>query len=139
MGFHTKKWFSGTSTTGGCGAPLVNESTISKSYFSIKVEMLRSFFEKNVDDTIRRIWREVMTNELMKTYTWSGTPKPNSGKEKGLAVKGSRLLSAVIEAVKFGDLSKTPIRSIEQISKMFIRKAVDRLKHNAVALHKLST
>lgn len=139
MGFHTKKWCGGTSTTGGCGAPLVNESTISKSYFSIKVEMLRSFFEKTVDDTIRRIWREVMTNELMKTYTWSGTPKPNSRKEKGLVVKGSRLLSAVIEAVKFGDLSKTPIPSIEQTSKIFIRKAVDRLKHNVVALHKLST
>ncbi|KAK4003966.1 hypothetical protein OUZ56_005711 [Daphnia magna] len=75
------------------------------------VEMLRSFFEKTVDDTIRRIWREVMTNELMKTFTWSGTPKPNSRKEKGLVVKGSRLLSAVIDAVKFGDLSKTPIPS----------------------------
>jgi hypothetical protein len=55
-----------------------------------------------------------MTNELMKDYTWSGTPWPNSGKENGLAVKGSRLLSAVIEAVKFGDLSKTSIPSIEQ-------------------------
>lgn len=60
-----------------------------------------------------------MTNELMKAYNWSGTPKPNSGKEKGRAVKGARLLSAVIEAVKFGDISKTSIPSIELTSKIF--------------------
>jgi hypothetical protein len=47
-----------------------------------------------------------MTNELMKAYSWSGTPKPNSGKEKGRAVKGSRLLSAVIERVNLGTLVK---------------------------------
>ncbi len=69
MGFHH--------TTFWCSAPLVNESSVSKSYFPIKVEMLRSFFEKNVDDTIRRMWREVMTYELMKDYIWSGTPRPN--------------------------------------------------------------
>ncbi|KZS19915.1 Uncharacterized protein APZ42_013531 [Daphnia magna] len=92
------------------------------------VERLRSFFEKHVEDTVRRIWREVMSNELMQAYTWSGTPKPNSGKEKGLAVKGSRLLYAVTEAVKHGEFGNTSIPRIEQIS---IRKAVDRLKNSS--------
>ncbi|KZR97778.1 Uncharacterized protein APZ42_007160, partial [Daphnia magna] len=50
------------------------------------VEILRSFFKKNVEDTVRRTWRKVISNELMQTYTRSGTPKPNSGKEKGLTV-----------------------------------------------------
>jgi hypothetical protein len=45
-----------------------------------------------------------MTKELMKAYRWSGTP--NSGKEKGPAVKVSRLLSAVIERVNLGTLVK---------------------------------
>ncbi|KZR96856.1 Uncharacterized protein APZ42_008577 [Daphnia magna] len=90
--------------------------------------MLRSFFERNLDDTVRRIWREVMSDDLMKLYTWSGTPKPNSGKEKGLAVKGSRLLLAVIEAVKHGEFERTTIPKIENITQIFIRKAVDRLK-----------
>ncbi|KAK4045657.1 hypothetical protein OUZ56_033432 [Daphnia magna] len=92
------------------------------------VYMLRSFFERNLDDTVRRIWREVMSYYLMKLYTWSGTPKPNSGKEKGLAVKGSRLLLAVIEAVKHGEFEGTTIPKIENITQIFIRKAVDRLK-----------
>ncbi|XP_045027114.1 uncharacterized protein LOC123470636 [Daphnia magna] len=92
------------------------------------VYMLRSFFERNLDDTVRRIWREVMSDDLMKLYTWSGTPKPNSGKEKGLAVKGSRLLLAVIEAVKHGEFERTTIPKIENITQIFIRKAVDRLK-----------
>ncbi|KZS05090.1 Uncharacterized protein APZ42_031802 [Daphnia magna] len=77
------------------------------------LEMFFSFFEKNVEDTVRKIWREMMSNELMQTYTWSGTPKPNSGKEKGLAVKGSRLLHAVTEAVKHGEFGNT---SIPQLS-----------------------
>ncbi|KAK4007366.1 hypothetical protein OUZ56_012526 [Daphnia magna] len=98
--------------------------------FQKHVEMLRSFFEKNVEHTVRRIWREVMSNELMQAYTWSGTPKPNSGKEKGLAVKGSRLLYAVTEAVKHGEFGNTSILRIEQISQVFIRKAVDRLKNS---------
>jgi len=47
-----------------------------------------------VDETIRRIWREVMTNELMNIYLLSGTAKPNiSEKEGGLAEKDFRLLS----------------------------------------------
>ncbi|KAK4013066.1 hypothetical protein OUZ56_025306 [Daphnia magna] len=50
------------------------------------VEILRSFFKKNVEDNVRRTWRKVISNELMQTYTRSGTPKPNSGKEKGLTV-----------------------------------------------------
>ncbi len=65
---------------------------------------------------------------ITRLYTWSGTPKPNSGKQKGLVVKGSRLMSAVIEAVKYGEFEKTAIPKIEQTSKLFIRKAVDRLK-----------
>ncbi|KAK4024121.1 hypothetical protein OUZ56_009509 [Daphnia magna] len=76
------------------------------------LEMFFSFFEKNVEDTVRKIWREMMSNELMQTYTWSGTPKPNSGKEKGLAVKGSRLLHAVTEAVKHGEFGNTSIPRI---------------------------
>jgi hypothetical protein len=90
--------------------------------------MLRGFFEKTVEDTVRRIWKEIMTNELMRLYTWTGTPKPNSGKQKGLAVRGSRLSSAVIEAVKHGDFVGTPVPKIEEVSKVYIRKAVDRLK-----------
>lgn len=69
-----------------------------------------------------------MSNEVMRLYTWTGTPKPNSGKQKGLAIKGSRLMLAVIEAVKYGEFEKTAIPKIEQISQIFIRKAVDRLK-----------
>ncbi|EFX73863.1 hypothetical protein DAPPUDRAFT_324855 [Daphnia pulex] len=67
------------------------------------IEMLQGFFEKKMEDTIRRIWKEIITNELMRLYTWMGTPKPNSGKQKGLAVIGSRLSLAVIEAVKHED------------------------------------
>lgn len=52
-----------------------------------------------VEETISRLWKEVMSNELMRLYTWSGTPKHKSCKNKGLAVKGSRLMSAVIETV----------------------------------------
>jgi hypothetical protein len=49
---------------------------------------------------IRIVWCEVITNELMNIYTWSGTPKPDiNEKERGLAVKGFRLLSAVTEVV----------------------------------------
>jgi hypothetical protein len=61
-----------------------------------------------------------MSNELMRLYTWSGTPKPNSGKHKGMAVKGSRLMSAVIETVKYGEFEKTIIQEIEQISNLYI-------------------
>jgi hypothetical protein len=93
-----------------------------------KIEMFRGFFEKTLEDTLRSIWKEVMTNELMRLYTWTGTPKPNSGKQKGLAVRGSRLSSAVIEAVKHGDFVGTPVPKIEEVSKVYIRKAVDRLK-----------
>jgi hypothetical protein len=59
-----------------------------------------------------------MTNELMRLYTLMGTPKPNSGKQKGLAVIGSRLSLAVIEAVKHGDFEKTPIPKIEEVGKL---------------------
>ncbi len=86
------------------------------------------FLKKNVEDTIRRIWKEIMTNELMRLYTWTGKPKPNSGKQKGLAVRGSRLSLAVIEAVKHGDFVRTSIPKIEEVSKVYIRNSVDRLK-----------
>ena len=66
-----------------------------------------------------------MTNQLMGLYTWTGTPKPYSGIQKSLAVRGSRLSLAVIEAVKHGDFVTTPIPKIEEVSKVYIRKAVE--------------
>lgn len=60
------------------------------------------FFGRNVEETIKRMWKEVMSKELIRLYTWSGTPIPNSGKHKGMALKGFRLMSAVIETVKYG-------------------------------------
>ncbi|KAK4028894.1 hypothetical protein OUZ56_021913 [Daphnia magna] len=95
--------------------------------------VVRMTAAKNVEDTIRRLWKEVMSNELMRLYTWSGTSKPNSGKQKGLAVTGSRFMSAVIETVKYGEFEKTTIPKIEQTSKIYIRKAVDRLKSSSIA------
>ncbi|KAI9554864.1 hypothetical protein GHT06_020141 [Daphnia sinensis] len=77
-------------------------------------ELLKVEVSSNLD-TIRRLWKEVMSNELMRLYTWSGTPKPNSGKQKGLAFE------------------ITTIPKIEETSKIYIRKAVDRLKSSSIA------
>jgi hypothetical protein len=42
---------------------------------------------------------------------------------------------AVIVAFKHGDFEKTPIPKIEEISKLYIRKAVDRLKQAIPGSH----
>ncbi|KZS10348.1 Uncharacterized protein APZ42_025208, partial [Daphnia magna] len=71
------------------GAVWVTSETI--WYGPTNVEMLRSFFEKNVEDTIRRIWRKVMSNELIQTYTWT---KTQQWEREGPSSEGSRLLYA---------------------------------------------
>ena len=78
--------------------------------------MLRSYFKKDAGDTIRRVWREVMSDEWMKLYTWTGTSKPDSGKQKGLAVRGSRLSLANFEAVKYGDFASLSTPEIEKVT-----------------------
>ena len=64
----------------------------------------------------------------MKLYTWTGTSKPDSGKQKGLAVRGSRLSLAVFDAVKYGEFTNLLIPEIEKISQSYVRKVGDRLK-----------
>ncbi len=42
-------------------------------------------------------------------------------------------MSAVIETVKYGEFEKTIIQEIEQISNLYIWKAVDWLKSSSIA------
>ena len=52
----------------------------------------------------------------MKLYTWTGTSKPDSGKQKGLAVRGLRLSLANFEAVKYGDFASLSTPEIEKVT-----------------------
>jgi hypothetical protein len=54
-----------------------------------------------------------------------GNTKALQWNTEEFSLRGSRLSLAVIEAVKHGDFVTTPIPKIEEVSKVYIRKAVE--------------